>query len=123
MILLLAMFALFLQNPITSLSGKQYLVVSFIVSVTIYFSKHFKLKSNPFSGLGDYSYALYLIHVPLGVYSLGLLKKGIFETNVWMNLGLDLINFSFVLVIATLIFKYIENPSIKFGKELAKKLF
>lgn len=115
--------ALFIQNPIETLSSCQYLIVSFSTFFIILLSTKYKMKSNFLSSLGNYSYALYLIHVPIGVSMISyFLKKNNFETNIWLNMGIDFINYLIVLLLSILIFQFIEKPFIKFGKVLSEKI-
>lgn len=114
--------ALFIQNPFENPTNKQYLVVSYVTFFIILLSPKFKIKSNFFSTLSDYSYAIYLIHVPIGISIFGyFLKKGNFETNMWLNISTDFINYLILMFLSVLIYKWVEKPSIKVGKNISKK--
>lgn len=123
----LSTIAIFVQNPINLSVNKQYITVSFLSFLIILLSNKFKLKRNFLSSLGDYSYAIYLIHVPIGVYFLGYFKRDIIQIEsvriYCLYVGFDILNYILVCLLSILIFKFIEKPTIKFGKSLSAKMF
>ena len=75
------------------------------------------INKNSFSNMGNYSYAIYLIHVPIGVNILGAVKQFSFvQHNIWANILWDLICYALVILIARIIYLKLELPLIKYGK-------
>ncbi|MBC7913692.1 MAG: acyltransferase [Pyrinomonadaceae bacterium] len=106
------------------LSGQiTYVAAALIGALLIVLSHHIKLNNNLFSKLGDYSYAIYLIHVPIGVYLIGALKTQDIQKKILLNILFDLLTYAIVFSISFLIFKYIESPFIQKGKLISKKYF
>lgn len=81
---------------------------------------HFKpLKNNFISKYGDVSYSLYLIHVPLGIYAMGFIKRyDVIQQNIVLNLTADFSLLILLIYLSGLMHKYVEMPSIKYGKRL-----
>ncbi|RZK25551.1 MAG: acyltransferase [Flavobacterium sp.] len=110
-------------NLIVGTHPAYYSIVSFLTLGAIAISIYWKdIPNNFFSKLGDYSYAVYLIHVPLGIYALGIFKTATIQVNVIYNVIYDLSMLTLCIGISTVIFKYLELPAIKFGKKVAKRL-
>lgn len=106
------------------LSGQiAYSLAALIGTLLIILSHHIRLKNNLSSKLGDYSYAVYLIHVPVGVYLIGALKTQNIQKNILLNVIFDLLTYAIVSCISFLIFKFIESPIIQKGKLISKKYF
>lgn len=77
---------------------------------------------NLLSRLGDYSYSIYLIHVPVCMYLLGFVRKSkLLQDNVWANILADLFLLSSVIFLSSFIFRWIEKPAIDLGKKLSRK--
>jgi len=101
-----------------------YQITCILTSLLIYLNHFWPFKGNIISRLGDYSYSIYLIHIPVGVYILGFLKNSYgYEKNLFMNILWDLIAYLVVLIMARWIFNKIEKPYITYGKTLIKKLY
>lgn len=98
-----------------------YIIAAIISGILIYFSDTINVKQSFFSTLGDYSYAVYLIHVPIGVYILGIFKNRLFQENELLNIVFDLGIYCVITFLAALIFKYVEQPCIYFGKLLSQR--
>jgi peptidoglycan/LPS O-acetylase OafA/YrhL len=100
-----------------------YCIISGITIILILIS-HFKpLRNNRISKLGDYSYSIYLIHVPLAVYSFGLYRElPPLSENAMLNPLLDLLLLIMVVFLSKAMYKYIELPSINFGRRLSKSI-
>ncbi|MBL4674830.1 MAG: acyltransferase [Mucilaginibacter sp.] len=94
--------------------------ITCLITVTLIALNHLKpLKANFFSTLGDYSYSIYLIHVPVAVYMFGAVKQQqLVQTNLLINLAWDITLYSFIVLLSWLMYKYIELPSIRLGKKL-----
>jgi len=97
------------------------IAVAIMSGALIYFSNANSLKKNFFSKLGDFSYAVYLIHVPIGVYVLGYFKNNLFQQNQLLNIIFDITVYCIVTLFAILIYKYVEQPFIRIGKSFVKK--
>jgi len=84
---------------------------------------HFKpLKSNRVSRLGDYSYAIYLIHIPVCLYLLGDIKETkLLENNLWLSILWDMTLVAIAIFLSKLVYKYVELPFIQKGKNVANK--
>lgn len=75
------------------------------------------LKNSVIHFLGKISYSLYLVHLPIIIFL-------IYELHNFFNLGLILlISIITSVVLATLMFNFVEKPSIILGKFLCSKLF
>lgn len=98
-----------------------YLVVCLTVCLLILLDKIKPLKNNFFSKLGDYSYSIYLIHVPIGIFLLGFIKGyAIVQTNIYLNIIADFAMLSWIIFISKFTFEWIELKSIQLGKRFAK---
>ncbi|WP_457126578.1 acyltransferase family protein [Mucilaginibacter sp. HD30] len=73
-----------------------------------------------FSILGQHAYSVYLIHVPIGVYIMGVLA-GRYKTQPLLNLLGDLVVYTFISVLAWLMYKWVEQPSILAGRKLTAR--
>jgi peptidoglycan/LPS O-acetylase OafA/YrhL len=122
--LLLILFSLNILGLLTHFLTNQPLeiVAAIMTALVIYFSNIISLKNNFLSKLGDFSYAVYLIHVPIGVYLLGYFKSKLFQQNQLLNIFFDITIYCIVTFFAMLIYKYIEQPFIRIGKSLVKKV-
>jgi peptidoglycan/LPS O-acetylase OafA/YrhL len=99
-----------------------YFIATVIATVLICLGLKYKLKNNTFSKLGDYSYSVYLLHVPLGAFLMGHYKTPVIQQNIYFNIGYDTVTYLLTLGAAYLSFKFIELPSIKAGKQFSQKL-
>jgi peptidoglycan/LPS O-acetylase OafA/YrhL len=100
-----------------------YPLVSFLAFIVIASSIYWKdLPQNYLSKLGDYSYAVYLLHVPLGIYLLGNLKISTIQENIYLNVVYDVAIVIIILATAAFAYKYLELPGIHFGKKISKSL-
>ncbi|RYZ24393.1 MAG: acyltransferase, partial [Chitinophagaceae bacterium] len=117
---------LLLVNSANLLMGEQpsyYPIVSFIAFAIIAISIFLKdIPANGISKLGDFSYAVYLLHVPIGIYLFGKLKTVTVQSNLIYNVIYDLTMLAGLIVVSTVVYNYLELPGIKFGKKLAKRL-
>jgi peptidoglycan/LPS O-acetylase OafA/YrhL len=98
--------------------GVSYIITSVITAGLIYWNNRRPMQQNILSKYGDISYSLYLIHVPVGIYVLGFLKLK-FQTNIIENIVCDLVVLFVCAGLSMLMFKYVEMPAIKYGKQLA----
>lgn len=100
-----------------------YIPLATIITSLLIVLNHFKpLKNNFFSKLGDYSYSIYLIHVPIGVYILGSLKQTQYvQTHLWLNILWDVILLGIIVLLSKIMYLYIELPAIQMGKKYSQK--
>jgi len=94
-----------------------------IVTGTLIIINHFKpLKNNWLSGLGDYSYAIYLLHIPVYIYLLGDIKETkLLENNLWLSILWDMTLVALTIFLSSFVYKYVELPFIQRGKNVADK--
>ena len=83
----------------------------------LYFSKLYN-KPNFLTKLGQWSYSLYLIHVPIGCYIINSYFFHFVENNIYSRFLFDIANVSICLFLSYLIYKYIEIPFIGVGKKI-----
>jgi len=104
-----------------NVSHQQYYQIACLLTVfSIWIGEHILLKENFFTKLGDYSYAIYLIHVPIGVYIFGSIKQMDFiQKHIVLNIIWDLFLYTIIIGIAKYIFIKIEKPFILIGKKLS----
>ena len=96
-------------------------IVSSCVCLFIFIDSIKPLKNNFFSSLGDYSYSMYLIHVPIGIYLLGFIKNiKIVQANIALNIIVDLSLLALIIFISRFTFELVELKSIGIGKRLSK---
>jgi peptidoglycan/LPS O-acetylase OafA/YrhL len=118
-LLLLSVIGLFVIDQM-----KYYPFASLITAVLIILSNFKPLYKNWLSTLGDYSYSIYLIHVPIGVYLFGYVKQQHYvQTHVWLNVLWDLSLLTLIIVVSKFMYLYIELPSIKMGKKIANVIY
>ncbi|WP_354430008.1 MULTISPECIES: acyltransferase family protein [unclassified Mucilaginibacter] len=96
--------------------------ITSILTIGLIIISHYKpLSDNLVSRLGDYSYSIYLIHVPLTAYSFGIYRNAPpVKSNVLLNPLLDVILLVVVVYLSRTMYKFVELPSINFGKKLSK---
>ncbi len=91
-----------------------------ITAILIAINHFIPFKSNSLSRLGNYSYSIYLIHVPIAVYLLGPIKQiNYVQTHLWLNIIVDIGLLITIVLLAKWIYSFIELPAIKVGKKLA----
>lgn len=118
-------FALLISTNILSLffrfgfSGYTY--SGLLCGLIIFTSNYITVPSNIFSRLGKYSYTVYLIHVPIGIFVFSIFRTRYIEINLLANLCYDIGVYVIVSLAAGLIYKVIEYPGIKYGQKIAAK--
>jgi peptidoglycan/LPS O-acetylase OafA/YrhL len=100
-----------------------YIIVTLITSGLIFISNYVHSHKNFFSTLGQHSYSVYLIHVPIGVFILSLFENSYISQNPLLNFIYDLTVYFFISVLAWFMFNWVEKPSITYGRKLSKKYF
>ncbi|RZL39486.1 MAG: hypothetical protein EOO96_00470, partial [Pedobacter sp.] len=93
-----------------------YLSVSLLTFLLMIMSSLFPIKKTAFSNLGQYSYSVYLTHVPIGVYILGRYKVPYIQQNIFLNILFDVAVYVLITLISKYIYKYIEKPLIRYSK-------
>ena len=113
---ILSAIALYFKHP-----GFDYILTAFIVCFLIALESRFHLKNNFFSRLGDFSYSIYLIHVPVAIYLLGFIKSNLsIQTNLPLNIITDFFLLTVVIILSKLMFIWVELPAIKLGRKLSR---
>jgi peptidoglycan/LPS O-acetylase OafA/YrhL len=108
--------------PVFLLAGEPpYFYASVLAMAFIFLSFKYPMRKNWLSTAGDYSYSVYLLHVPIAIYLMGLIKTPYIQTHMATNILFDICSYLITLYFAYLSFKWIELPSIAFGKSLAQK--
>lgn len=116
LLFVVSVVGVFIKHP-----GFEYPIVSLAVCILIYLDSIKPLLNNFFSDLGDYSYSMYLIHVPVGIYLLGFIKNTkLVQTNILLNIVVDLILLILIVFISRFTFEWIELKSIEIGKRLSQ---
>ena len=103
-------------------------ITSTVTSVVIYFSDNLEKRlgtfARSFGKLGEWSYSLYLIHVPIGVYLIrGLQIKvfGLETTDMLIRIVADTTIVAVLIGISWMMFKFIERPSIELARIIWKR--
>ena len=94
-------------------------LTSVIIALLIVVNHYSPLKKTRLSQWGDYSYSIYLIHVPIGVFILGAVKQIRFvQTHLFINLGWDLLLLTTIVALSRIMYLFIELPAIRIGKKI-----
>jgi peptidoglycan/LPS O-acetylase OafA/YrhL len=97
-----------------------FFVASVLAIIVIVIGHYYPLRDNKISKLGDVSYSIYLIHVPLTVYCFSMYRElSPLKKNGYLNPLLDTVLLILVIGCSKLIYSYIELPSISLGKRVA----
>jgi peptidoglycan/LPS O-acetylase OafA/YrhL len=114
-LLLLSAIGAYLKHP-----SFVYYSTLLVVCALILLNSHYPLKNNFFSRLGDYSYSVYLIHVPVGIYLLGFIKaKLTVQQGIGLNIIVDISLLILIILAAKLVFLKVERPSMELGRTLS----
>ncbi|MGN6180540.1 MAG: acyltransferase family protein [Mucilaginibacter sp.] len=112
-----SLIALFRKQPL------EYCIVILLTMGIIFVSNYIQLKKNFLTILGEHSYAVYLIHVPVGVFMFGSLKTMYIQQHLLANIIYDMTVYALISTIAWQYFIRIEKPFIEFGKKPFKRLY
>ena len=97
------------------------MIATSIAIFSICFGTQFPIKQNSVSKLGQQSYSVYLIHVPIGVFIFGLFKNEYIKAIPYLNMLFDIFVFVIISIIASVMFSRVEKPWIQYGKTMLKK--
>jgi peptidoglycan/LPS O-acetylase OafA/YrhL len=99
-------------------------IITCIITTVVIFLNHLKpIRQNLLSKYGDVSYAIYLTHVPVGIYLFNYIKSlEYLQKSIFFNILTDMLLLLCVFLVSLLIHQQIEVRAIKIGKSLAKKL-
>jgi peptidoglycan/LPS O-acetylase OafA/YrhL len=98
-----------------------HIFIAITLSVLITINSRKPLKDNFFSQLGDFSYSIYLIHVPVGIYLLGFIKnQQLVQKNISLNITADFLILVLVIFLSRMMYLKIELPSINLGRKLSR---
>lgn len=100
-----------------------YPATTIVILGIIYLGRYAGLRKSLPAVLGTHSYAVYLIHVPVGVFILGLFNNAYIQQHVFLNLAFDLACYGIISILAWQFFNLIEKPSILYGKTDGKKFY
>ena len=99
-----------------------YLLASAIAAGAIFIDSRKPLGNNVLSRLGDVSYSIYLLHVPVCVYLLGFLYKiQAVRHYLILNILVDIFLMAVIIFVSMFAYKYVEAPSIEWGKKFARR--
>lgn len=95
--------------------------ISTLISIMLIVLSHYRpVKPNALSKLGDLSYAIYLIHIPLTVLLLNKFRdQPPLKGNGLLNFMADIVLVLLVTGFSKPVHRYIELPAINLGKKLS----
>jgi peptidoglycan/LPS O-acetylase OafA/YrhL len=70
----------------------------------------------PLEMVGLWSYSLYLLHVPIGVYVLLRFRRGPWLESLTLHILFDLFALAICIVLSSVFFLLVEKPSIELGR-------
>ncbi|WPU91652.1 acyltransferase [Mucilaginibacter sabulilitoris] len=98
----------------------EYTIAALLTILIIAFSHYSKPSKNILATLGLYSYSLYLIHVPIGVFILGYYKSQAVVRSTFLTVAFDLAAYFLITLVAAFMFKFVEKPCIDYGRKRTK---
>jgi len=102
-------------------SDTGYLAAAAIAAGAIFTDSRKPLGNNILSRLGDFSYSMYLLHVPVCVFLLGFLYKiQAVRHHIILTILVDVLLMAVIIFISMFAYKYVEAPSIDWGKKFAR---
>lgn len=115
------LFLVNLGNLYVKFLFNAYTIATLLCCLMLILSHFLSAKTNLISRLGTYSYSMYLIHVPVGVFILGVFEPAIAKVNPLYNLFYDLAVFIVLNMISFLMYTYVEKPGMKLRTVIFKK--
>ena len=100
-----------------------YISAVFLTIAVLVGSHYYRSHANLFSRLGEYSYSIYLIHVPIGIFILGDFKNSFIQQHIAANILYDLFTLTVVCVLSWQMFRWVEMPGQKIAHQISCKLF
>jgi peptidoglycan/LPS O-acetylase OafA/YrhL len=117
LLFLLSAAGIYLKHP-----EMGYLIASAIAIGCIFIDSRNPLGNNVFSRLGDISYSIYLLHVPVCVYLLNFLYKiQAVRQHIILTIVVDIFLMLVIIFVSAYAYKYVEAPSIEWGKKFSRK--
>ena len=99
-------------------------MVAVVITAGIIYASEFKnLRESFVSKLGDFSYGVYLLHVPIGIYFVGAFKELIIKENLFIRICIDISLYIIILIFSKYLYSWIEKPAVVLGNKVTKKLF
>ncbi len=102
-------------------SNIPFLLTAIVTSVFIMISFNFQQRSSKLTEMGNLSYSVYLIHVPIGVHIFCLLKTDWMLKSSVFNFLFDITSLLLIMICAHFVYKFIEMRYIKMGKKISNK--
>jgi len=93
-----------------------YAVAAVISFILILSGSFLAIRENSISRLGKYSYSIYLLHVPIGIFIFSRFRNEYTKTNLTANIIYDLVVYAVISGFAILMFQHIERKGIVYGK-------
>src|SRR5690606_24823258 len=105
-----------------SILKSAYIITASIAVLVVFISFNYQQRESKITRRRELSYAVYLLHVPIAANIFGYFTPNIVLQSSFSNFGLDLISLIIVCGCSYMVYKYIEAPSIRIGKNLSKRL-
>lgn len=120
LILLLAIISVFIiGEQFLGISGGFWLALIIVTSVVILSYRTEAEGNATLVFLGDISYSLYLVHYPLMVFLIQFVPGN--EPSI-EKVGVFILSITASIVLASFMFEWVEKPSIKVGRKVARML-
>jgi len=103
-------------------SNIPYLLISILISLFILISFRFKQKESRVTRLGNLSYGIYLIHIPIGVYIFNYAKTSWILKNSLYNFLFDSAGLILIAICSYFLYLHVEKRYINIGKKISNKI-
>ncbi|MBD1365888.1 acyltransferase [Mucilaginibacter sp. ZT4R22] len=98
-----------------------YYILCFATGLLIIANSRWPLGENALSKPGDYSYGIYLLHIPVCCNILSYYRGEAIQNNILFNITFDVVMLIIVVLLSALVYNYIEKPFINLGKRSPQK--